>query len=75
MTVFEHIKHLVIGLSPKEKLALTSYLSKPEPVAQKLESLRGDWGDAFTDDEDLDNDLKEIRSNWKKEWRSGDFVG
>ena len=75
MTVLEHIKHLVVGLTSQEKLDLAGYLSEPKPTAQKPESLRGDWIRAFAEDEDLDADFKSIRGDWEKEWRSGDFVG
>ena len=75
MTVLEHIKHLVVGLTSQEKLDLASYLSKPEPVEQKPHSLRGDWSDAFPIDEDPDTDLKEFRDEWQSEWRSDEFVG
>jgi hypothetical protein len=75
MTVLEHIKHLVVGLTTQEKLDLASYLSKPEPGDQKPHSLRGDWSNAFSNSEDPDTDLKEIRGEWQKEWRSGEFVG
>ena len=74
MTVLQHIKHLIVGLTAQEKLDLVGSLSKPEPADQKPESLRGDWSNAFTEDEDLDTDLREIRGDWQKEWRSGEFV-
>jgi hypothetical protein len=74
MTVLEHIKHLVVGLTTQEKLDLASYLSKAEPTDQKPHSLRGDWSNAFSNGEDPDTDLKEIRGEWQKEWRSGEFV-
>jgi len=75
MTVLEHIKRLVVGLTAREKKDLAGYLSEPQSVAQKPESLRGDWNSAFPDDADLKNDLREIRGEWEKEWRSGKFVG
>jgi hypothetical protein len=75
MTVLEHIKHLVVGLTAREKLDLASYLSEPEATNQKPESLRGDWSSAFAEGADLDNDLREIRGDWQREWRSGKFVG
>ena len=75
MTVLEHIKNLVLGLTAKEKGDLAAFLSEPERTSQKPESLRGDWSSAFTSGDDLDHDLNEIRSEWQKEWRSGEFVG
>jgi hypothetical protein len=75
MTVLEHVKHLVVGLTAQEKLDLASYLSEPEPTDQKPESLRGDWSSAFAHGENLDTDLREIRGDWQKEWRSDEFVG
>lgn len=75
MTVLEHIKHLVVSLTAKEKQDLVGLLSEAEPACEKPESLRGDWSCAFPDGADLDEDLNEIRGEWRKEWRSGEFLG
>ena len=77
MTVLEHIKQLALTLTPEEKDALAEHLaeSNGEQPAEKLQSLRGDWSDAFSDDLDVDAELKEIRREWRKEWRGDEFVG
>ena len=74
MTVVEHIKHLIVGLTAKEKKELATYLTEPKSVPQKPESLRGDWSSAFSDGEDLDDELKEIRAAWLNEWGTENFV-
>lgn len=78
MTVLEHIRQLALDLTPNEKAVLVHELvesngEKPSP--EQPQSLRGDWSDAFPEDFDLDAELKEIRGEWKKEWREDDFVG
>ena len=78
MTELEHIKQLAVNLTPEEKEVLAQYLvesngEKPSP--ENLQSLRGDWSDTFPQDFDVDAELKEIRGEWKKEWREDDFVG
>jgi hypothetical protein len=77
MTVLEHIKELALNLTPEEKEALTAYLADPngEQSPEKPQSLRGDWSDAFSEDLDVDAELKEIRGEWQKEWRGDEFVG
>jgi hypothetical protein len=77
MTVLEHIKQLALGLAPEERDALAQYLaeSNSEESAEKPQSLRGDWSDAFSADLDVDAELKEIRSEWRNEWRGDEFVG
>jgi hypothetical protein len=42
---------------------------------QRSRNHRGDWSDAFSDDLDVDAELKEIRGEWQKEWRGNEFVG
>jgi hypothetical protein len=77
MTVLEHIKQMAQNLAPEEKIALAQYLAETngEKSPEKPQSLRGDWSDAFSDDLDVDSELKEIRGEWKKEWRGDEFVG
>ena len=77
MTVLEHIKQLALSLAPEEKDALAEYLADPngEKPPEKPQSLRGDWSDAFSEDLDVDAELKEIRGEWQKEWREDEFVG
>jgi hypothetical protein len=77
MTFLDHIKHLAVGLTPKEKVELTDYLcgTETELSAARPTSLRGDWRDAFSSDSDVEADLKEIRSEWQSEWCGDKFVG
>jgi len=77
MTVLEHIKQLALDLTPEEKDALAEYLeeSTGEQPPEKPQSLRGDWSSAFSDGFDVDEELKEIRGEWQKEWRGDEFVG
>jgi hypothetical protein len=77
MTVLEHIKELAQNLTPEEKDVLAEYLadSSAEEPPEKPQSLRGDWSDAFSEDLDVDAELKEIRGEWQKEWRGDEFVG
>lgn len=77
MTVLEHIKQLAQNLTPEEKDALGEYLaeSNGEKPTEKARSLRGDWSEAFSDDFDVDAELKEIRGEWNKEWHGDEFVG
>ncbi len=77
MTVLEHIKQLALNLTPEEKDALAEYLAEAngEQPPEKAQSLRGDWSDAFSDQLDVDAELKEIRGEWQKEWRGDEFVG
>lgn len=77
MTVLEHIKHLAQNLTPEEKQVLARYLAEPDQESSPARppSLRGDWSGVFPDDFDVDAELKEIRGEWKKEWRGHDFVG
>ena len=77
MTVLEHIKHLAVGLTPKEKRDLTEYLTESQQglPSEKPQSLRGDWSVAFPTQDDVENDLKEIRAEWQKEWQADEFVG
>ena len=49
--------------------------SNGEKPPEKAQSLRGDWSDAFSEDLDVDAELKEIRGEWQKEWRGDEFVG
>ena len=74
MTVIEHIKHLIVGLTAKEKKELVDYIAEPKSVARKPGSLRGDWSTAFPNEESLDDELKEIRVAWQDEWRKENFV-
>lgn len=69
MTVLEHIKNLTHSLTPKQREQLAAYLNKPngEPKPKKLVSLRGSWKIDFPKDFDLDESLREIRDEWKKE--------
>ena len=69
MTVLEHIKQLVAGLTAKQKHDLAKALSEPTATPTKPETLRGDWSSAFADGANVDQDLNEIRSEWQKEWR------
>jgi hypothetical protein len=75
MTVLEHIKQLVIGLTDTEKRDLATCLANPELATHEPHSLRGDWSIAFSNEADLDEELKEIRDKWQKEWCFGDFIG
>jgi hypothetical protein len=77
MTVLEHIKQLALNLAPEEKDDLAQYLaeSNGEKPPENPQSLRGDWSYAFSDDLDVDAELKEIRGEWQKEWRGDEFVG
>jgi hypothetical protein len=77
MTVLEHIKQLALNLTPEEKDALAEYLteSNSEQAPDNAQSLRGDWSGAFSEDFDVDAELKEIRGEWQKEWRGDEFVG
>jgi len=77
MTVLEHIKQLTLNLAPEERDALVRYLaeSNGEKPAEKPQSLRGDWSGAFSDNLDVDAELREIRGEWQKEWRGDEFVG
>jgi hypothetical protein len=77
MTVLEHIKQLTLNLAPEEKDALAEYLaeSNGEKLPENPKSLRGDWNGAFSDDLDIDAELKEIRGEWQKEWDGDEFVG
>ncbi|HSE16284.1 MAG TPA: hypothetical protein VLB46_04480 [Pyrinomonadaceae bacterium] len=72
MTVVQHIKTLIAGLTAKEKQEVAAYLAEPEMADRKPESLRGDWSNAFPVGDNLDNELREIRSAWEQEWRSED---
>ena len=67
----EQVKRLANYLSPEDKLHLAEFLSQPAGnVAPRLKpkSLRGTWQNAFPPELDLDAELKEIRSEWEKEW-------
>ena len=77
MTVLEHIKQLALNLKREEKDALAEYLAESNAgkPPEKPQSLRGDWGDAFSDGFDVDAELKEIRGEWQKERRGDEFVG
>ena len=72
----EQVKRLAEFLSPADKLHLAEFLHQqvgnttPRP---KPQSLRGVWKDAFPPDLDLDAELKEIRSEWEKEWEGDEF--
>lgn len=74
----EQVKRLADYLSPEDKLHLAEFLHQqagnvaPRP---KPQSLRGAWKDAFPPDLDLDAELKEIRSEWEKEWEGDEFKG
>lgn len=74
MTVLEHIKHMIVGLTVKEKEDLAGYLAEPDLSDQQPKSLRGEWSSAFPDGAAVE-ELKGIRGQWQKEWRSGEFVG
>lgn len=69
MTVLEHIKQLVVGLTPTEKQDLTDYLSdsQRELLTETPESLRGDWSVAFATEGNFENDLKEIRAQSRRQ--------
>jgi hypothetical protein len=78
MTEFEYIKQLAGNLTPAEKEALASYLIRANGETEspeKLQSLRGDWSEAFPQDFNLDAELKGIRGEWEREWREDEFVG
>jgi hypothetical protein len=75
MTVLEHIKQLVAGLTAKQKDDLARSLTHPLPTPEKPDTLRGDWSIAFADEGNLDKELNELRNEWRKEWRSDRFVG
>lgn len=74
----EQVKRIANYLSPKDKLDLAEFLSQQAGnVAPyiKPESLRGTWQNAFPPELDLDAELKEIRSEWEKEWEGDEFKG
>ena len=75
MTVVQHIKTLITGLTAQEKQEVAASLAEPETGVREPESLRGDWSNAFPVEDNLDDDLREIRSAWEQEWRSEDFAG
>ena len=74
MTVVQHIKTLIAGLTAKEKQEVAADLAEPDSAVWGPESLRGDWSNAFPDEDNLDDDLTEIRSAWEQEWRSKDLA-
>jgi len=74
MTVVQHIKTLIAGLTAKEKEEVVAYLAEPELAVQQSESLRGDWSAAFPTGDNLEDELRDIRSAWEHEWRSEDFA-
>ena len=74
----EQVKRLAIYLSPEDKLHLAKFLSQQAgniTPPTKLKSLRGTWQNAFPPEIDLDIELKEIRSEWEKEWEGDEFKG
>jgi hypothetical protein len=75
MTVVQHIKTLITSLTAQEKQEVAASLAEPEMEVREPESLRGDWSNAFPVEDNLDDDLREIRSAWEQEWRSEDFAG
>ena len=75
MTIVEHIKQLIAGLTTNENQELAASFDEPQVAVDNPQSLRGDWRTGFPDGENLDEDLREIRGNWQQEWRSEDFVG
>jgi len=78
MTELEHIKQLAGNLSSAEKEILAHYLveaSSDQSSSEKPQSLRGDWAEAFSKSFDIEAELKDIRSEWKKEWHEDEFVG
>jgi hypothetical protein len=75
MTVLEHIKQLVAGLTPKQKDDLARALVQPSATPDKPLTLRGDWTTAFACEGNLEQELSELRNEWRKEWRSDKFVG
>jgi len=75
MTVVQHIKTLIAGLTTQEKQEVAALLGEPETAVREPESLRGDWSNAFSVGDNLDDELREIRGAWEKEWRSEDFAG
>lgn len=68
MTPLEHIKQLTHRLTTKQREELAAYLQKSNGShkSKKVVSLRGSWG-VLPDDFDLDQALREIRDEWKKE--------
>lgn len=78
VTEFEHIKQLAGNLTPAKKEILAHYLVEAngqEPSSEKPKSLRGDWADAFSQNLDIDAELKDIRGESQKEWHEDEFVG
>ena len=74
----EQVKRLANYLSPEDKLHLADFLHQQAgkiALRPKPQSLRGTWKDAFPPDLDLDQELKEICSEWEKEWEKGKFKG
>ena len=75
MTVLEHIKQLIVGLTEREREDLAGHLATHDSQGKKPDSLRGDWSNGFPEGAELDDDLKEIRTKWQTEWHSGEFSG
>ncbi len=74
----EQIKRLAFYLSPEDKLHLADFLHQQAgnvAPRTKPKSLRGTWKNEFPADLDLDAELKEIRSEWEKEWEGDEFKG
>lgn len=72
----EQVKRLANYLSPEDKLHLADFLHQQAgkiALRPKPQSLRGTWKDAFPADLNLDQELKNIRSEWEKELEENEF--
>ena len=78
-TTLPRMKVLVEQLSTVDQLELVEHVMqklKTTLPARKPRYLYGIWKGRFPDDFDLDAVLKEVRSEWEKEWdENGEFVG
>ncbi len=64
MTVLQHIKQLARNLTPEERDVLAKYFAQSnnqEPSQDKPQSLRGSWSNAFSEDFNIDAELKDSR--------------
>lgn len=59
-------------LTPSEKVRLVKYLAQSLENASSQENkpkdLRGIWEGRFSEDFDVENEIKEIREEWKKKF-------
>lgn len=56
----------------KESRVLVTFIPEEAlPTAKRPQALHGVWRGLFPEDLDLDAALKEIRSEWLKEWEEG----